>query len=60
MGKPQKRPKGGKDKRRDKGQPSEPLAPDALSDVLNPFQRMFPWDFPGQNGDWIEKGKKPK
>ena len=33
----------------------EPLAPEKLSDALNPMKRMFPFDFPGQNGDWIKK-----
>lgn len=32
----------------------EPLGPEAVSDALNP-KRMFPFDFPGQNGAWIKK-----
>jgi hypothetical protein len=60
MGKPQKRQKRAKNKNRDTGQPLDPLAPDALGDVVNPFKQIFPWDFPGQNADRIEKGGKSK
>jgi hypothetical protein len=33
----------------------EPLAPENLGDALNPWKRIFPFDFPGQNGDWTKK-----
>lgn len=44
-----------KARKREKREPSEPLTPDALGNAANPFKRIFPWDFPGQNGDWIKK-----
>ena len=28
---------------------------DTLDDRLNPFKRLFPFDFPGQIGDWPKK-----
>ena len=50
-----------KRQKRDKPQkpvPFEPLAPENLGDALNPMKRIFPFDFPGQNGDWITKNIK--
>jgi hypothetical protein len=50
-----------KRQRRDKSQkrePFEPLAPENLDDALNPMKRIFPFDFPGQLGDWIKKSTK--
>jgi hypothetical protein len=38
--------------------PIEPLAPENLGDALNPMKRIFPFDFPGQNGDWSKKNAK--
>jgi hypothetical protein len=34
------------------------LSPDELANRLNPFRRIFPWDFPGQIGDWLRKPRK--
>ncbi len=39
----------------EKREPAEPLAPETLEDTLNPMKRIFPFDFPGQNGDWSKK-----
>jgi len=36
----------------------EPLAPENLGDALNPMKRIFPFDFPGQNGDWTKRNTK--
>jgi hypothetical protein len=50
-----------KRQKRDKPQkrePFEPLAPENLGDALNPMKRIFPFDFPGQLGDWIKKSTK--
>lgn len=47
-----------KRKKRDKLEkeaPHQPLAPENLEDRLNPFKRLFPWNFPGQIGDWAKK-----
>ena len=33
----------------------EPLAPETLDRVSTPWKRMFPFDFPGQLGDWLKK-----
>jgi hypothetical protein len=41
-----------------KREPIEPLAPGNLDDALNPMKRIFPFDFPGQNGDWSKKNAK--
>jgi hypothetical protein len=41
-----------------KREPSEPLAPDNLGDAINPMKRIFPFDFPGQNGDWTKKDSR--
>jgi hypothetical protein len=41
-----------------KREPIEPLAPENLGDTLNPMKRIFPFDFPGQNGDWSKKNTK--
>jgi hypothetical protein len=43
---------------REKEAPSQPLAPENLDDRLNPFKRLFPFDFPGQVGDWPKKRAK--
>jgi hypothetical protein len=50
-----KRQKGDKPPKRE---PLEPLTPDNLGDALNPMKRIFPFDFPGQNGDWTKKRTK--
>jgi hypothetical protein len=50
-----KRQKGDKPPKRE---PFEPLAPENLGDALNPMKRIFPFDFPGQNGDWSKKRTK--
>lgn len=47
-----------KRQKRDKAQkpePFEPLAPENIGDALNPMKRIFPFAFPGQNGDWTKK-----
>ncbi len=40
---------------REKEAPPELLAPESLDDRLNPFKRLFPWNFPGQIADWPKK-----
>jgi hypothetical protein len=42
----------------EKREPFEPLAPENLGNALNPMKRIFPFDFPGQNGDWSKKDAK--
>jgi hypothetical protein len=44
-----------KREKRPKGEPSEPLTPENLGNALYPMKRIFPFDFPGQNGDWTKK-----
>ena len=39
----------------EKREPFEPLASENLEDALNPMKRIFPFDFPGQHGDWTKK-----
>jgi hypothetical protein len=34
------------------------LSPEELANRLSPFRRIFPWDFPGQIGDWLRKRPK--
>jgi hypothetical protein len=41
-----------------KPEPFDPLAPENLGDALNPMKPIFPFDFPGQNGDWSKKSTK--
>jgi hypothetical protein len=50
-----KRQKQGKAKKREETPASENLTPEDLGNATNPFKRIFPWDFPGQNGDWVKK-----
>lgn len=50
-----KREKGAKQLKKEEQQP---LAPETLDDQLNPFKRLFPFDFPGQTGDWPKKRVK--
>jgi hypothetical protein len=38
-----------------KGEQTEPIGLEELEDRTNPFKRLFPWDFPGQVGDWLTK-----
>ena len=44
--------------KREKPELSEPLAPETLGGVVTPMKRVFPFDFPGQLGDWLKKGRK--
>jgi len=44
-----------KRKQPEKEAPSQALTPETLDDRLNPFKRLFPFDFPGQTGDWPKK-----
>jgi hypothetical protein len=41
--------------KRQKPDPLEPLAPETLDRVSTPWKRLFPFDFPGQLGDWLKK-----
>jgi hypothetical protein len=42
--------------KRQKSDPIEPLAPETLDRVSSsPWKRLFPFDFPGQLGDWLKK-----
>jgi hypothetical protein len=34
------------------------LAPGTLDAVVTPMKRIFPFDFPGQLGDWLKRGPK--
>lgn len=43
---------------REKTEGSDPLDPDALSNAATPWRRIFPWDFPGQLGDWSKKKRR--
>jgi hypothetical protein len=47
-----KRQKDGKPLKRE---PAEPFSPENLGDAVSPMKRIFPFDFPGQNGDWSKK-----
>jgi hypothetical protein len=42
-------------KREDLDSPDAALTPENLGNAASPFKRIFPWDFPGQNGDWVKK-----
>lgn len=44
--------------KREREKPPQPLAPETLDARLNPFKRLFPWDFPGLIGDWPKKRAK--
>jgi hypothetical protein len=45
-----------KREKRQKPEASESLAPETLGDVASgPWKRIFPWDLPGQQGDWTKK-----
>jgi hypothetical protein len=41
--------------KRQKPDPLEPLAPETLDRFSTPWKRLFPFDFPGQLGDWLKK-----
>jgi hypothetical protein len=43
---------------REKPEASEPSAPATLDAVVTPMKRIFPFDFPGQLGDWLKRGPK--
>jgi hypothetical protein len=57
-----KRQKGGKRQRGDKRQKpesAEPLEPETLDRVSTPWKRLFPFNFPGQLGDWLKNRMQP-
>ena len=41
-----------------KEEPTEPITAEELDRRISPFKRLFPWDFPGQVGDWLKKRTK--
>jgi len=41
-----------------KPDPEEALSPESLDNAARPMKRIFPFDFPGHNGDWLEKDSK--
>jgi hypothetical protein len=50
-----KRQKRQKQDKRQQPDPLEPLAPETLDRFATPRKRLFPFDFPGQLGDWLKK-----
>ena len=41
-----------------KPDPEEALSAESLDNAARPMKRIFPFDFPGHNGDWLEKDSK--